>query len=612
MLGMSATGVAFTLAGCSGGGGDDGGDGSDGTGGSDGDGGDGTDGSGGDGGDGTDGSGGDGGDGHVDSWLWRELNSQPTRAQFNPYNPNNQAAWALGQAYLPPIVYNPAEDDFWNLAAEDWEITQDEAYITFREQTWRWGDQSKDLTAEDYVTTLKMAKLIGGSVWNYIDDVEVEDERTVRFSPPDNPTGLIYQLPTVATPTPLYQDFVEQMEDATTDDELTAVKDELVQMSLSVLPSLGPFVLGDTMSNTMLLEVREDDGHPHASKLNFNGIGLSNGVEDQAELSLSDGRLDFYNGAVSPEYVDQQAPDFLEFRKFPNFAGQALYFNFEREPLGRRSVRRAITYATSRLDAASNAAELFYQPIEVPTGIPGTVNGQDENVMGDTWDALEKYNRGERDTETAAEILEADGFSKQNGTWVLPDGEEFPEVGIGGPSNWSWADSIRTLVQNLQEFGIPVVDATQDSGIAFGEQWPNGDFDMFINYWGAYIPYAPASFEVLFQMSGENPASIPREYELPPISEPSGAEQSYDINSIFEEIGTASQSELQGHTRELAWITNQMLPAVPFSERNSLASMNTRDWEFPLNDDALMSMNEWDTYAFDRGLVQAKQESPDP
>jgi hypothetical protein len=55
-----------------------------------------------------------------------------------------------------------------------------------------------------------------------------------------------------------------------------------------------------------------------------------------------------------------------------------------------------------------------------------------------------------------------------------------------------------------------------------------------------------------------------------------------------------------------------MLPAVPFSERNSLASMNTRDWEFPLNDDALMSMNEWDTYAFDRGLVQAKQESPDP
>lgn len=506
----------------------------------------------------------------TDKTLVGRVATVPTRLQFNPYNPTNQGLWQLPHLVDQLAWLDTVNMEFKPGLAKEWSVDGTTAQVTLREgQTWHNGDE---VTADDLVLKLRLDKHFEHAVWDYTESVKKVDNYTVELSLQEQVNDTIFKntlLPVaVDTPQRLFKEKLDQLENASSDDERKTVKSEISEWKIEEPLGNGPFKLTDRNTQETLLELH--DGHPAADQLNFKRVKNKYYPGNQGVWqALMHNELDIA-GVATPKDVINQFPDNIRSTVKPIYTGCALYFNHDDDVYGDERVRKALAHIIKRKPAAKNAHSM-YMPVETPTAMPQQTPWL-EGKLGD-------FSQYEPDEQKAAELLRDAGFERKNGKWYRPDGDrfKFPLRAPGGFSDW--VKGAKTIVSHVSDFGIKGELLTSDIPTFFGEYRKEGNFRVLTNFWGGKSPYPYAGLNKIY---GYGFPAYPDSWDVPmPVGDASGSTQTIKHDEKLANLSVSSGDEANQVIQELGWTVNQTLPVLPLWEQIGQGFIDTGDWQLP-------------------------------
>lgn len=509
----------------------------------------------------------------TDKTLVGRVATVPTRLQFNSYNPTNQGLWQLPHLVDQLAYLDTVNMEFKPGLAKEWSIDGTTAKVTLREgQTWHNGDE---VTADDLVLKLKLDKHFGHAVWDYTESVKKTGGYTVELSLKQEVNDFIFKstlLPVALdTPKRLFQEKLNKLENASSEDEQKKVKSNLSEWKIEEPLGNGPFKLANRNTQETILELH--DGHPAADQLNFNRLKNKYYPGNQGVWqALMHNELDIA-GVATPKDVFNQFPDNIRSTVKPIYTGCALYFNHNDDVYGDERVRKALAHIIKRKPAAKNA-HTMYMPVETPTAMPQQKPWL-EGTLGD-------FNQYEPDEEKAAKLLRDAGFERKNGKWYRPDGDrfKFPLRAPGGFSDW--VKGAKTIVSQVSEFGIKGELLTSDIPTFFGKYRKEGNFRVLTNFWGGKSPYP---YQGLNKIYGYGFPSYPDSWEVPmPVGDTSGSTTTVNPDEKLSELSVSSGDQANKLIQEVSWTVNQTLPVLPLWEQIGQGFMDTGDWQVPAED----------------------------
>lgn len=635
---LIAAGGAATagLAGCSSGGdGSDGGDGS----------------NGGDGGDGNNsgnGSGGDGGGGTParEEFVGRLKGIFPKDAQFNPFNPKNQA-WQANEVIYDRLAYWDLKKKYWPQIAQSWSIPEkpkegSKVTITLRNDpphTWHNGDP---VVAQDIVTNNRLGKAFDYSIWDYISDVAAKEKFTVEYTlsgtyNPDIVKSVLLKQGPIQVKHGLYKKNLEAIKGASTDDEKNSAKSELQSRSIGIdeVIANGPYKPVDATSKKLFCEryedyvaVAEDDSVESINSVDYNlpnfpKYTLLFGSEDQEIPLFKSKKLD--GSRAAPHIAQGGLPKQYDIHPFFNDLGESFGFNLNDDIFGRRNVRKAMAYIVDRKTVVkamnpSSRSEKRIQ-LETPDSQTGMADPYAKDWLGDTYDKLQKYNNGkntEKKLQKATKLLKEEGFTKDSGKWVKPDGSVWtPE--IKAPSYWE--KSMSPTVNILQRFGIKASLSVQDAGTYWGKTIPNGDFgaigyiwipeggSVMAHPWNAYM--GELKTETVVPDGQDNPLRIPLKVDIPKtIGDESSSTETVDINKLVKDLSKPlPEDEMKQKVKRAAWTFNQLIPNIQLRRHTTQMTVNAVDFKWPEKESRLDNKLLWQSFNITHGGFRAKWES---
>ena len=589
-LAAVAGGTALS-AGCmsTGGGGGDGGDGGTDTG----DGGDGGTGTG-DGGDGG-GGGGDGGSGQiVDDTYEIAAGQNPADSHFNPFNASQWAEARAGDGFIfePMTVFNQTANEWEPHAITDWTFNFDEGengvFDAKVNTDLEWHDGSRSVQAKDLATKLKLQLAIGDPITNYTEKIEVLDEETVRMhlSGPVNQriflhTAVVQQLNTRAE---VYKDFISRYEEAEPDSkEMDQMVNDLLSFKVTEPVGNGPWKFDE--ANSQYLQAVPNENYPLEATANAQYVVRTRNFEEaQKDTAVIQGELDATQGGGADP--DLKWPDHVYFDGTPNHGGGGMAFNQNHPVMGKRLVRKAITYVLDR----QKIGKSIYKRTASPTHeVPVTGLSVDQT---DVWlDDPSQYELYEVNTDKADELMKEAGYERgDNGYFVDGDGKTI-EAPIHVPGPWQGEVEGWTVAANmLDEWGIKSQPKPTDTTTLFGDIIPNNDFVLTMDWWGSgAIPHPFFSFQSsLYDSSAsslpQNAYGIPEKVEVPmPIGDPQGSMKTIDLGKEMNKLATTTDEETGRKTvQKLAWVFNQYVPQNPPVSKIEACWMSTDDWNVAL------------------------------
>ncbi|WP_179747497.1 ABC transporter substrate-binding protein [Natronoarchaeum philippinense] len=375
----------------------------------------------------------------------------------------------------------------------------------------------------------------------------------------------------------------------------------------------GPFYLSEVNQREYTLE--KNEGYPYADRINWPTIKAEyiEGAQSK-RTALVEGHLDASGSVSMPERTLSALPEeMVEFRhEVPSGASFNVHIgdgNFSdvraRQAIQHVIDRQAIT------EAVSGETVIEASPIE----IPGAMGGIDEILSDEFLSSLNKY---EPDQERATQLLEDAGFSKEGGTWMTPDGNEW-SFRIQTDASVPHMETL--MVNQLQSFGIQAELYTQDSAV-LQQNKESGSYDMAPGSWGGeahsalaffwWIPQNPVQRGIhgiwtdeQVQQWGEEvePVNIDengyahnfqaehlKDYftiEAPPVGEPDGELQEYDTAWAAMMLDWGYRLEDRSYEElleELAWIYNWYVPEFPIHKQKAQKFHNTSKWIVPPED----------------------------
>lgn len=507
----------------------------------------------------------------------------PTDLQFNPYNFTNFPQTVVGVLYDQLAKYDPNEGTYIPQVVTDWSIDGETATLEISEEhTWHDGE---DLTAEDIATQISLDIYMGESISSYVESASAVDDYTVELALNGsvNEEILYHDLfgKRANAPVSEYSDFLEDFENAADDDEIADVQAELLEFQLEEPVGSGPFAFDDVNEEELTL-VRFED-HPAADDISFDSYAAIN-VDDVAP-ALEHGETDGTPFSFVPEEQVNDLPDHVLETRHDVYVGPALTFQLDHDHWGQRELRKAIAYIVDREAVAGNTDATMVAS-EYSSGIPVPVA---EDWVGDA--GMEMY---EPDEESATALLEEAGWEKDGETWVDSNGDPV-RPSISSPEWPDWVTTAQTIVSQLQSFGIEAELNSVDSSTYFGDTFPNGDFELAIDWWGGASSYPYFGFSWVFEgqnQEGPDAWNMPEEIDTPmPVGDPDGDLQAVNVPEKLTELtqtesGTDAETEL---IEELAWVINQTLPKLPIHEKQDQSFLNTERWDVP-EDDPVMDI----------------------
>lgn len=533
----------------------------------------------------------------------------PDQIQWNTYNPTETPGPIRSQCWEVLFGYRQADQSFVSCdLVDDFEVDGTTMTITMADDvTWHSGEP---ITAEDVVTQVKMDQLMGQPIGNIVEDAEATSELTAELTL-ETENRIIALSAFVGqyfhAPAEIYGDYVDDYDDADSEDEIEAVREEVASFEADAF-GCGPYAVTEVDTNTLFGEPHE--GHPVYDIIE--GVPLETqrheGNQGLLELGLA-GEVHDIGGIVMSEDNLNQLKDGFHLYSSSDLEGLAVYFNHDNEHLGRENVRRAIAHVLDREQIAINAAGLDYKnPVEIPTGISGTLTGSPRNWIGDDLDDFDTYSGGEDEATT---LLEDEGYSLESDTWVDPDGEtvEFEFVSPGGWTDWE--NAFVTVESQLSQFGFETELRTRDAPTWDDETIGGGEYDMTPYWWGGAAPHPYQGFSALFDSREQEGASIFQSVEVPmPVGDAGGSTQEIDLVDRVEQIPTASEDEEQQIVKEMGWVVNQTLPVLPIMEKLGTAWWAEDGWDTPDPDDDEMTIGPpaMTSWAFRQGYIQPERE----
>jgi len=567
-LQLLGTGVGMALAGC-GGGGDDGGGG-----GGDGDGGDG------------DGDGGDGGVNVIDQpFVQMGDDVPPPKLQYNPFGDRHGfPMWTQSRYIFDPFVYyNPVTQENLFMALEDISFDGDTVTITLHDGTWHNGD---DIIADDLVTQTKLAHQMQasfpmGNTEGILEDIRATGDRTAEmtmqdaFAPDLTLLSVFGDIPKLCAPHPVFKDFRQRFEDASSDDQQSTVRTDLYENEIPFEEAYGngPFKQASMGDRQVTLERWPE--HPLSEKINWNEIHFQYYEQGDPLPLVQNGTLSSASLPITDEN-ESSIPGYYEMSTADGFGGWALVTNHEDDVFGKRNMRKAIAHIIQNQPITVNIQKEQERP--VPPTFSGMNTIVEDEYVGDILDSYITYDS----TERAAELLREEGYSKEGGTWMSPDGSPFePEISTLMGVKF-FENSAKTIVSQLDEFGI---DASLDGYDAsnYFATYEAGKYSLAIDYWGS-DRFPNPYFGLRREMTGYagSAANYPLTHEVPPVAEPDGQPREVNIQDFLDACLTATdEEEFRRYIKELSWTFNQTLSMIPLTQRIGTDVHDTQNWDWP-------------------------------
>ncbi|RKD95533.1 ABC-type transport system substrate-binding protein [Halopiger aswanensis] len=538
-----------------------------------------------------------------------ELNPVDDDYIFNPYHPRwnpGDLGQEFGFEYL--TIYHTERSEYLPRIADDWSIDDDtlRTEVSLSEEyAWSTGE---DITAHDFVTAYKLDGYMGLGMQDFVDIEEgiyAEDDYTLVIEPREEYSDMEEELwmtewaeTNLTVSEAQYGHFVEDFEEATTEDETQRVQESLINYEVSwdeVMYS-GPWVFVE--ANEQFADQVPNPEHPIAQDWEFfqrTGMYVD-------EEGIQSGEVDW--GDDTPEIRD--VPDKYGTGPLP-YDGQSfaiIFGNNDEYIRDHPEVRKAITYAVDVPYLTESTATDGTEYDEYSAGIDSLY--VEDYVDADALDAMPNY--APQDTDRAAELLESVGFERSNGTWQTPEGDTWTlNFSVG---NWFESHS-EVISNNLQEFGIDVDHYVEEMPTWQATTRADLDFDLTVhlNYGQArnYHPYS--DFDGIFNDTNlglftERTGIVEEDVEVPEVGNPDGDTVTFNIPAELEAMSTAdSEEELVSHATNLAWVHNQLLPAaVCFPWGGGHYWVNTEDWNFDLESDDWLTSNRLTHYLLENGL----------
>jgi len=557
-----------------------------------------------------------------------EMANQPDQINYNPYG--QQTPGVLNKIIFEQGARWYADQEQWvPLLVEDWEYPstiQSGSTVQFTlydGYTWFNGDA---YTAEDFVGQMRWRRVNNDAVWDFLEDVQQTGEHAVEmtlaekidtrlfenalFGMGDAPTNWNFKFD-------VYEDYLERMEDADSDEDQSAILQELAEWNVSLDEARekglgnGPFMPSEATANQLLLEKYEDYENPHivADDIQFDTMEALPLQGPQEKLrSLRNDEVDaLHNVAFNSTQADQ-IPDNYESVRFYSHSGESISFNCRRSPLDNQRVRWALSNVLqARHDTLMQnlpLSDVNKERVEISAGMSQPLV---DEWLGDVKDQFMQFDGGE---ERAAELLEGEGFTREDGTWYEPDGEqftlEFRDAGFH-------SNRTETASRILSDFGVETEAIIVEDTTYFGQTLPERNYDL-TNWWvgqSAPLPYEgfqnhlineawvtayPRGVSSTTGWNGE--ATSEFVMEVPPIGEPEGELREVDLREHLRAIARGqSKEEQRPHIQELAWFWNWMDASWgPWTLYIASEYYDTGDWSWPDGDSDIMktpSVQDW-------------------
>jgi len=511
-----------------------------------------------------DGDGGDG-DGGIDridrTFRIIPTGFNPTNMQFNWLNAKNWADPVHAWLFDRMLWYMPLKDEYRGAVFTDWSF--DGTTLTAEideDQTWHDGD---DVTAEDVAghwTLVIGQETFAQGRHPYFSSVEAAGDKTVEFTMHKafNP-DLVLQSQFAADDSRLYlkpSRFDGKVEEVRTalggedEDALQSIYSELQQMTFD--EPIGSNYLTQDRVRSQFYHTKTFEDYPRADNINWTDTRFIARAEQQAMLNeITAGNVDATPAfSLQPEGIMNQWPEDRILIEQPSFGGRTVTFNTERIP---RPLRRAIAWVV--------------QPQGILDGTPRNLNTVTKPSAGvhteavESWlgDVASDFDSYEHSTDRATTILENAGYSRQDGSWVDPDGEPL-SLGFVSPP---WSDTAVPVAQvtgdNLNEFGIDTEVNVKD-GATWNNDITNGNYDMTLTAWGG-SPHPFFTIEDAFEGFHGSISAMPSEFEIPPVGEWEGSTETVNASDILSNLRTIqSDDEMRSGIQQLAWALNYHMP----------------------------------------------------
>ncbi|KDE57605.1 ABC transporter substrate-binding protein [Halostagnicola sp. A56] len=519
-----------------------------------------------------------------------------SRRHCNPWNLQRRGAWHPGAlVYDRPVAYSPVADESFPLVATDWEMVDDTTLeVTFSDEwTWHDGDQ---VVADDWVMQLQIALAMlefqaedGARPHQFLESAEAVDDRTARVSLYE-PLRTPYAIQTAVSDLvgdesrgiftkhtdDQWADWHRRLQDAE-GEQRGAVVEEITTTNYPALEDVignGPFEVAD-VGDTVAVFERFDD-HPNADALNFSECSMrifdvENPVQPYANDEVDAAHIEFPVADDSkgqlPEEHTLVREDLSTNLLFAFNCGHDIDFE---TPFDSANVRKAVCHVFDRQQVTQlleGVNRLFDWP---PSRVPGPALADGSHDAVEWVQDFTKY--GRNDTERAAELLEREGFERDDGAWYTPDGGRF-EVDV---MNGADRKDIGVLKQNLEDFGI-AVEQEQVDPATFDERRHAGEYHLMPDIssangvtamWGLDLVPRWLQSIVHFDLEAEIPM---------PVGDPEGESGTKTIN-VEEHIRQWQVTGEDQYHRELLWWWNQHVPQMEAMFQPDAGAYNGTDW----------------------------------
>lgn len=486
---------------------------------------------------------------------------------------------------------------------------------------WWNGD---DVTAEDYYTGLEIDRLQAPEE-SIVASNELVDDYTIKRKFKNEMTPSLMRADVaetfVNTPRSVYKEYLTRFQEASSKSEREAILEDLMDMTISPQrlkdEGLGNGLYKLTGFNSSETILEKFENHPYADRTDVPRVRVLPGSVDVDSLAIN-GKVDLNPDRIISQSKRSSYPDNLQnIYRLNWFRTQKFTFNYKNEHLAKLPVRRAIAHLVdlkSIVSAMRQGGTVGKAP-EVQTGLRSSIH---EKYLGsDFVDKLIDY-PAESDPEQAAKVLKDAGYSKQNGTWVDPDGESF-SFDILTQNATIQVNAAKVFNDQLNGFGIKT-NLSSVSSSDYYQRLQTYEADIFWIWHVAKALWHPTAYysnnfygvEVGDPSSGgeTGPTGKPFETTIPEsvgAKQIEGSGQTIHPAKLMNEMpSAASQEKVKEMTRTLVQWFNYSLPDLVIVEEDSGYWGNTDRFNFPTEDEKTLNTNRPGQFAYKKGWIQSK------
>lgn len=518
-------------------------------------------------------------------------------ANFNLFAAANNPTYPPYLMFEQLGVFFPEIGDWEPQLATGWEFTDDGLELDLREDiTWHDGEQ---VTAEDVENHYRINKLVGHPVWDHTNEIDVTGDYTLSFDLGEvNETVFLDNLITdefIIAKSEFFGEFLERLEDATTEDEEEEIATDLLDYNISAeeAETLGNGIVQLTDVQDVEWTLDQYDDYP--AELPFAGFMMRDFGEDEADFheAAVSNEIHGFTGGTPPAIQQQLQEGPWVMFPFTRFGGISISFGGETvwgEDSDRgRNLRQGIAFLLN----PSDLIELTGNPwrSDPPITQSGLDNVQIEDHLGDGLiDQFTNYGDDEIGwslEEQAVERFEEAGFEREDDMWIDPDDGEPLTGTLHWPSAWAGSQTYEHIVQVLNDFGVESELAGQESTTYYGSILPEHEFDLAITLYGG----GPHPTEAYRNNMGtlSNP-DIYYTNERPtmtvpwPPGDPDGSLEEVNLEErVLELEQTTDPDREEELISELAWTWNQFMPAFCAYTLQRLHYVRTDEFDYGMD-----------------------------